>query len=228
MSSRGALTISCLSLIGVLGLALAPGLGQEAANRAMQTAVLGAPGGKMLLRADQVDYDLNTSVAVAHGHVEIDYNGRILQADRVTYDQNSDVVSAAGHVVMMAPNGDVVFATQVTLTDQMRDGVIKSFSALVGPNGRLAAPYAARTNAGTRVSAKRGIFTPCKICNKPGQRTPVWSVRATRVLYDELAHRIYYRDAVVEFLGVPVLYTPYFTHPDPTVKHATGILMPEI
>jgi len=228
MASRGALTISGLCLIGALALAWGPGLSQESDSRYNQSAVLGASGGQMLLRADQIDYDLNTSVAVAHGHVEIDYNGRILEADRVTYDQNKDVVSAAGNVVMMAPSGDVAFATQVTLTDQMRDGAIKGFSALIGPNGRLAAPYAARTNAGTRVSAKRGIFTPCKICNQPGQRTPLWSVRAAHVLYDEVAHRVYYRDAVVEFFGVPVFYTPYFTHPDPTVRHATGVLIPEI
>lgn len=228
MASRGFLTISAICLVGALGLALRPSLGQESMKGYDEGTLLGAPGGEMLLRADQVDYDLNTSAAVAHGHVEIDYNGRILQADRVTYDRNNDTVSAAGNVVMMAPNGDVAFATQAVLTDQMRDGAIKSFSALIGPNSQLAAPSAAQTNAGTRISAKRGIFTPCKVCNKPGQRTPLWSVRAAHVLYDKIAHRVYYRDAVVEFFGVPVFYTPIFTHPDPTVRHSSGILMPEI
>lgn len=227
-SSRGSLTILGVCLAAAVGLTLGPSLGQGSASRDDQSAVLGAQGGQMLLRADQVDYDLNTSVAVAHGHVEIDYNGRILQADRVTYDQNKDVVSADGHVVLMAPTGDVAFATHMVLTDQMRDGTIQSFSALIGPNGRLAAPHGERTNAGTRTTATRGIFTACKICDKPGQRTPLWSVRAAHVLYDQVAHRVYYRDAVVQFFGVPVLYTPYFTQPDPTVRHASGVLMPEI
>src|SRR3974390_2540477 len=113
MASRGALTISGICLVGALGLAWGPGLSQVTPSD--QRALLGAPGGQMLLRADQVDYDLNTSVAIAHGHVEIDYNGRILEADRVTYDSKKDIVSAAGNVVIMAPNGDVAFANQATL-----------------------------------------------------------------------------------------------------------------
>jgi LPS-assembly protein len=190
-------------------------------------ALLGSGGRQMLLRADKVDYDLNASVAIATGHVEIDYNDRILQAERVTYDEKNDIVTADGHVIMMAPDGSVAFAQHATLSDQMHDAVIESFAALIGQNGRLAAPHATRT-AGVRTVLTRGIFTPCKVCNKPGQRTPLWDVRAARVVYDEPGHRIYYRDAVVELLGVPVLYTPYFTHPDPTVKHATGILIPDI
>src|SRR3974390_874283 len=115
MASRGAVTIASVCLIGALALAWAPGRTQEGTGRYAQRALLGAPGGQMLLRADQIDYDLNTSVATAHGHVEIDYNSRILEADRVTYDQNKDIVSAAGNVVIMAPNGDVAFANQATL-----------------------------------------------------------------------------------------------------------------
>jgi LPS-assembly protein len=191
-------------------------------------SLLGPRGSQMMLRADQVDYNLNTAVTVAHGHVEIDYNDRIVQAEQVIYDQNKDVVTAEGHVVMMAPDGNVVFATHAVLTDQMRDGVIETMSALIGANGRMASPHAVRTNNGMRMVAQPGVFTPCKVCNKPGQKTPLWSVKAQRVVYDELAHRIYYHDAIVNLMGVPVLYTPFFTHPDPTVKHSSGVLQPEV
>ena len=91
--------------------------------------LLGKGNGQMLLRADHVDYDMNTSVTTAEGHVEIDYNGRILLADRIIYDKNRDSVTAAGHVVMMAPNGDVVFAQQARLTDRMKDSALESFAA---------------------------------------------------------------------------------------------------
>src|SRR5436305_13060218 len=70
--------------------------------------LLGTGSGQMLLKADHIDYDLNTSVSTAEGHVEIDYNSRILLADRVIYDKNRDAVTAAGHVVMMADRKSVV------------------------------------------------------------------------------------------------------------------------
>ncbi|HEY3778926.1 MAG TPA: LPS assembly protein LptD [Rhizomicrobium sp.] len=190
-------------------------------------ALIGTGNGEMLLRADRIDYDLNTGAATAVGHVEIDYNGRTLLADRVIDDKKKDVVTATGHVVMMAPNGDVVFAEQVRLTDRMRDGVMQTFSALIGPNGRLAAARASRIG-GVRTVARNAAYTPCKICNKPGQRTPDWEVLADQVTYDEVHHRIYYHNAEVKLEGIPVFYTPFFSNADPTVKHETGFLMPDL
>src|SRR5215470_15013488 len=37
---------------------------------------------------------------------------------------------------------------------------------------------------------------------------------------------MYFEDARLEFLGVPLAYIPYFSAPDPTVKRKTGVLMP--
>ncbi len=227
MGLRGLLQPFCIA--AAIAFAIVPAIGSGSTEQpdSGRSSVLGPRDSPMLLRADQVDYDLNTSVAVAHGHVEIDYNDRIVEADTVTYDQNKDVVTADGHVVMLAPDGNVAFAKHVVLSDQMRDGVIESMSALIGLNGRMVSPQATRTG-GVRVTAQRAEFTPCKVCNKPGQRTPLWSVKANRVVYDEQGHRIYYYNAFINFMGVPVVYTPFFTHPDPTVRHSSGILQPDI
>ena len=65
-------------------------------------------------------------------------------------------------------------------------------------------------------------------CNQPGQRTPLWQVKAERIVYDQQKHRIHFRDAVMEIYGVPVLYTPFLSQPDPTVKYASGFLAPDL
>jgi len=146
-------------------------------------ALLGTRNGQGLLKADQIDYNLNTSVATAEGNVELDYNGRILKTDRLVYDKNRDTVTAVGNVVIMAPNGDVLFAKRAQLSDQMKNGALQSFAALIGPNGRLVGSEATRVG-GVRTVAAHAAYTPCKICNKPGQRTPEWQVQAARVVYD--------------------------------------------
>lgn len=181
---------------------------------------------KVLMRADQIVYDTKRSVVTASGHVEIDYEDRILLADTISYDQNTDTVTASGHISVLAPDGNVAFADHVVLTEGMRAGVLDGFKALIGQSGRLAAVRAVRTTDDI-TTATRAAFTPCKICEKPGQRTPTWQVKARHVIYDEKKHRIFYRDAVLEMFGVPVFYTPYFSHADPTVKHKTGFLVPE-
>ena len=188
--------------------------------------VLGPRGSAGLLRADDVTYDTNTSIMTAQGHVEIDYNDRILTADKVTYDQDNDIATADGNVTIMAPNGDVIFGTHAVLTDQMKDGTIDAFAALIGQYGRLASVRATRIDDGTHLIAARAIYTSCKICKERGERTPLWQVKATRVYYDQINHRINYHDATISLFGVAVMYTPYFSQPDPTVKHSSGILIP--
>lgn len=183
--------------------------------------------GDMLLHADEVEYDTNKAITTARGHVEIDYEHRILLADQVVYDQNADVVTATGHVSVMEEDGTTAFSDKAVLTDKMRDGVLNGFAALIGKTGRLAGTGATR-KGGVRTIATNAIYTNCKICNQPGQRTPLWDVEASRVLYDEKSHRLYYRDAVVKAFGLPILYTPFFTNSDPTVKRSSGILYPEI
>ena len=151
---------------------------------------------------------------MAIGHVEIDYNSRILTADKVMDDQNADVVTADGHVTIMAPNGDVVFAKHAVLTDEMKDGVLEAFSALIGQNGRLAAVRANRDAQRRRAHGcgTRAIYTPCKVCKQTGTTHAGMGRSSPRAfIYDEVNHRIYYRDAVdPDAFGMPVFYTPLF------------------
>jgi len=195
--------------------------------RAAPAAPAVKSNGDVLLQADEAVYNAASSTVTARGHVEIDYDGRILMADSVSYNQKADLVMADGHVSLLEENGNVAFATHVTLTDHMRDGALTGFGALLGKNGRLVAASAQRTQ-GRFTEATHVAYTPCKICNQPGQRTPVWQIKAFRVEHDQEKHRIKFHDATVAILGIPLLYTPYLTEPDPTVRYASGLLTPDI
>jgi LPS-assembly protein len=186
-----------------------------------------AKAGDYLLRADDVSYDTDKQVVTAHGRVEVDYNGRILTADTLIYDQVADTMTARGHVVTVDDKGDVAFANSVVMSDKLRDGALEGFQALIGKSGRLAATKAYRSQ-GRFTTAYRAAYTPCKICNKPGQRTPVWEIKAYRIVHDQLKHRIKFHDATIDFLGIPILYTPYMTQSDPTVRYSSGLLAPDL
>ena len=183
--------------------------------------------GNVLLQADEFNYDSEKSIVTAHGHVEIDYGGRILMADSVSYDQKTDLVTADGHVSLLDEKGNVVFANHVVLTDRMRNGALEGFGALIGKNGRLVAANARRTQD-RFTEATHVAYTPCKICNQPGQTTPVWQIKADRIVHDEEKHRLTFTDATIAFFGIPLFYTPYLTEPDPTVKRASGLLTPDL
>jgi len=222
--------ISRSALVSVLmGAALGPLSVWMTAHAATVPARKSAPrqDRQILLQADEVDYDGDHQTVAAVGHVEIVDEGRILDADRVTYDQTSDTVTANGHVSLTDQEGNVAFSDHVMLTDHMREGALNGFGALIGKNGRLTAASAQRVG-GTMVIARYTNYSPCKICNQPGQKTPLWQVKSERVVYDQVAHRIHFTGASVDFLGVPILYVPYLTEPDPTVKYSSGFLTPDV
>lgn len=180
---------------------------------------------QILLQADEIVYDDETKTVSAIGHVEISDQGRTLFADRVEYDQVNDKVTAVGNVSIADTQGNVAFADHVVLTDRMRDGVLRGFGALIGKNGRLAARGAERID--DRVIADRAVYSPCQICQKKGDRTPLWQVKAERVVYDQAKHKVRFTNATMEVEGVPIAWLPVMTMPDPTVRYASGLLMPE-
>jgi LPS-assembly protein len=51
-------------------------------------------------------------------------------------------------------------------------------------------------------------------------------VKAARIIHDKGEKMLYFEDARLEFLGVPMAYFPYMSAPDPTVKRKTGVLTP--
>ena len=57
---------------------------------------------------------------------------------------------------------------------------------------------------------------------------PLWQIRAARIIHDQLAEEFYFEDATFEFLGMPILYLPFFSQADPTVKHKSGFLLPDV
>ena len=57
---------------------------------------------------------------------------------------------------------------------------------------------------------------------------PGWKLNAKKVIHDSEKQNIYYEGATLSILNIPILYTPFFSHPDPSVKKRSGLLMPTI
>ncbi len=179
----------------------------------------------VLMSADNLVYDQNRRIVSATGNVEVTAGERMLLADRVTYDETTDTVHAEGNVSLLEADGTVLFAERVELTDQLRNGFIAGFRALLSDDSRFAAVSAERRD-GNRTEMTRAVFSPCEVCADEPDRPPLWRIRASRVIHDQEKQRIEYTNARLEFFGIPVAYTPFFAHPDPTVDRKSGFLVP--
>jgi LPS-assembly protein len=181
----------------------------------------------VMFTSDTVQYDRDNSLVTAEGHVEAWQGDTVLRADKVTFDRNTGVAAATGHVVMLQPDGQILFADYAELTQDMKDGVFRNLRAILAQNGRMAANGARRT-AGELNEMSRVVYSTCNLCAKDPTKPPLWQIRAFSAVQDLEHKKIEYEDAVMEMYGFPIFYMPYFWQADPSVKRATGLLIPSI
>ena len=214
------------ALVAALALLAAPG-----AARAQSTGIHSPPSqpvsktDPVFYQADTAVYDRDGGLVTLTGHVEIWQGDRDLRADTVRYDRNTGVAAAIGHVVMLDPSGQVVFSDYAELSGGLKDGVLTNMRAQLADNGHLAANGARRTGAQIN-ELSRVIYSTCDACKDKPDGARLWDIRARSAVQDIADQRIEYRDAVLDIYGVPVAWFPYLTHPDPTAKRQSGLLVP--
>lgn len=179
----------------------------------------------VLFNADQLNYDQALGIVRASGNVEVSTTKRILRANSVSYNEKTDTVTATGDVSILEPTGEVLFAEYVELRDGLRSGTIKSIQILLADRSRFAAADAVRDN-GNVTTMSHAVYSACNLCPKNPDRPPLWQIKAVEVVHNQTRQRIDYKDAFLEVYGIPIAYTPFFSHPDPTVKAKTGFLAP--
>lgn len=179
------------------------------------------------VRAQNVTHDEAARTLTASGDVEVLQAGRILKADEIVYDLAEDRVVASGHVVLNEPNGDVHFFDEIALSNAMKDGFVRGLRSLLKDGSRFTAAEGQR-QAGTKLAMKEASYTPCEPCKTDPSRPPAWSIRAESVTHDEIAKTVSYENATFDVLGTPLLWVPYFSHADGTVKRKSGFLSPKL
>jgi LPS-assembly protein len=178
------------------------------------------------LEADAADFDQNTGIITATGNVQIHQGSRLVLADSLRYDQKQGTVTATGHVLLRNPGQQDVYADFAQLQPDLRQGVIENLRLRLNDNSRLAARRVTRPDDQTK-DMEYAVFSPCRLCAKNPDAAPLWQIKAKQVRHNEKAQDIIYHDATMELYGVPVFYTPYLSHPDPDVRHRSGLLPPQ-
>ncbi len=174
--------------------------------------------------ADSLENNDEQEIVTANGHVEIIRNNLTLLADKVVYDQKKDIVTASGDVVLVEKDGNVVFSDYVELTDQMSQGEMKNIKIIMKDKTRLAA-RTFRRGAKDKKIMNHAVYSPCDTCRG---ENPLWQIKAKKIEHNAEKQDINYQNAFIEVKGVPVMYTPFLSHPDPTVKSRSGFLFPRI
>jgi len=184
-----------------------------------------APEDEVTFSAAQLDYDDNADIVTATGDVRMFRNGARLRANKVTWNRQTGVVRASGNVAVVNANGDKAYGDDITLTDELHDGVADNMLLVLADGGRLAATHGERKGQITTLS--NAAYTPCRVETDSGcPRRPSWQITALQVVVNEGTHRISYKDPRLTVFGATILALPAFSHPDGSDTGNSGLLMP--
>jgi LPS-assembly protein len=182
--------------------------------------------GETLISAQQMHSDAATGIITASGKVEIVRGDYVLHADKVTYNQKTGVMTADGHVALLTPSGEVEFANHEQVTGDMKQAFAENIGILFPDNSRMAGVMGQRYDERYTVLDK-AMYTACNVCRKDPDHPPLWQLKADSITHDNVEHQLYYHNATIDLAGVPVIYTPYVSAPDPTVERRQGFLSPQ-
>lgn len=176
-----------------------------------------------LMRSARVDYDQNTVRAT--GNVFVFQDQQIISADQMLYNQQEDTAIAQGHVWIRDSQGNYLFAPHITFENHFQNATIENIRVLMQDEAKAAANQAIRIGGNTTILSQ-GVYSPCVLCKENPEQPPIWQIKADKIIHDQEKKILIYHHAWMEVFGIPVIYTPYFYHPDPTVKRQSGFLAP--
>lgn len=206
------------SLWAFLGLCLVVGgiWGGASAVRAQDT-------GLATLVADRLFIE-GAERLVAEGNVEMLLRNARLQANRVVYDRATDTLTVEGPIVLSQGEETVILAEQAELAGNLETGLIRSARVVFDQQLQIAAGSVVRRDERfTEMTAV--VASSCEVCSETA--TPLWDIRARRIIHDDEELQIYFEGARFSLFGLPVLYIPRLRVPDPRLERATGLLSPQ-
>jgi LPS-assembly protein len=187
-------------------------------------ASLAAAQDQVRLIADSMQIT-ETETLVAQGHVQVFYQGKTLTAPSIVYDQTNDRLLIEGPMVLSDGGTTTVLARQADLAADLSEGILTSARLVLAEQLQLAAANLQRIDGRYSVLNKV-VSSSCKVCK--ASATPLWEIRAKRVLHDAQGQQIYFDNAQLRFGGIPMFYIPRLRMPDPNLHRTTGFLMPTL
>jgi len=189
------------------------------------------------ISADKIVYNKANQLLKTFGNSKFsDSKKRTLTADNFEYDLEKKIISAQNKVKFLDNYKNVYYFSKLNADDKF-DEIIgydlnsdlnkekfqskDKFNEFVEP--KLSGKEVSIKDNITII--KDGKFTSCKSTNEK-EGCPFWNLNANLVTHDKENKKITYKNATLDLNNIPILYTPYFSHPDPSVKREAGFLAP--
>ena len=165
--------------------------------------------------------------------IYVDNKGNKLYADNFYYDIKLQIIDAKKNVKYLDKIGNVLNFTSLKYYETEEKGLGQNLKAKLTDKSSMEGLEAEFDNKlGTITLLKKNSYTACE--NKESSSKtiseicPDWSFNTGKTTHDKNEKMVYHRNALIKIKNIPVFYTPYFSHPDPSVKRKSGFLPPSV
>jgi LPS-assembly protein len=162
---------------------------------------------------------------IAEGNVEA-YQGKTrLRARKITFDRASQTLTIDGPIRIDDGEGITVLASYAELDRGLQNGLLQGARMVLDRRLQLASLQMTRVG-GRYTQLYKTAVTSCRVCDDG--RPPLWQIRARKITHDQAERQLYFEEAQLRVLDVPIFYLPAMRLPDPTLERATGFLIPSV
>ena len=189
------------------------------------------------ISADKIIYNKSNQLLKTFGNSKYsDAKNRTLTAENFEYDLEKKIVSAENKVKFLDNYKNIYYFNKLIADDKFEEIIGYNLNSELNKEkfqskdkfNEFVEPKLSGKEASIKENItiiKDGKFTSCKSTNEK-EGCPYWNLNADLVIHDKEKKEITYKNAFLDLNNIPVLYTPYFSHPDPTVKREEGFLTP--
>ncbi len=160
---------------------------------------------------------------IAKGNVEAFQGDVRLQAQKVTFEEGSGTLKIEGPIRIDQGGEVTILANAAELDRSLRDGLLTGARMVFKQQLQLASLQMTRVG-GRYTQLYKTSVTSCHVCDDG--KPPLWQIRAERVIHDQVEQQLYFENAQVRILDVPVFYFPAVRLPDPNLDRTSGFLVP--
>ncbi len=190
------------------------------------TIIFARANNEIDISAKNILLDKENNIINATGDVLINNDQLLINSDNVIFYKNNNTFEAINNVIIKDEYNNEYYADNLKSNDNFSSASAKDIKIRLKDSSRIVGSVFKRQNNINVI--KNSQYTPCIESNYLIENCPGWKLNSKTVYHDETTKTMHYDHSTLYILNIPVFYTPYFSHPDPSVNKRSGFLAPRI
>ena len=175
--------------------------------------------------ADKIEYKNKGTQIVAKGNVKIKYNSYFLKTNELLFDKNINTFKTETPLKLITPDEVIILSKSTEMKSDFQSFTAFKTRTLIDEKLQIASDKLEKKN-NDEIIFYRTVGTTCTICKD--SLTPIWQIKSEKIIHSQKNKNLTFKNAWLEVIGFPILYTPFLKTPQPGVNRATGLLPPKI